>query len=231
MLLRFDEYLETKIAAAEADIMRFSSESEWRLQELAKFYKDRYEGVRNSFHLRHNRDLVNAFKALQDRGLIQILAGAATHAYLPLLSTDTSIYSQLKLGYDVYSRSFGRPPQGIWLPECGYRPPTESSSVDGVLADLGYSCFVVDAHAIEGGSPIDVYSDRVMRKPQARAAAANEITPPICHIWFPALILPFSDGINAPLCRYGLQNGVTRVTAITGSFTGVTRFPVLATGR
>jgi len=26
MLLRFDEYLETKIAAAEADIMRFSSE-------------------------------------------------------------------------------------------------------------------------------------------------------------------------------------------------------------
>lgn len=173
MLLRFDEYLETKIAAAEADIMRFSSESEWRLQELAKFYKDRYEGVRNSFYLRHNRDLVNAFKALQDRGLIQILAGAATHAYLPLLSTDTSIYSQLKLGYDVYSRSFGRPPQGIWLPECGYRPPTESSSVDRVLADLGYSCFVVDAHAIEGGSPIDVYSDRVMRKPQARAAASK----------------------------------------------------------
>ena len=115
MLLRFDEYLETKIATAEADILRFGAESEWSLQELAKFYRDRYERVRDSFYLRHNRNLVNAFKAFQDRGLIEILAGAATHAYLPLLATDTSIYSQLKLGYDVYNYSFGRPPQGIWL--------------------------------------------------------------------------------------------------------------------
>lgn len=173
MLLRFDEYLETKIAAAEADIARFGAESEWNLQELAKFYRDRYEGVRSSFHLRHNGDLVNAFKALQDRGLVQILAGAATHAYLPLLSSETSIYSQLKLGHDVYTHIFGRPPQGIWLPECGYRPPSESSSVDRALEDLGYSCFVVDAHAIEGGAPIDVYSDRVLRKPEVRPAAAK----------------------------------------------------------
>lgn len=173
MLLRFDEYLETKIAAAEADIARFGAESEWNLQELAKFYRDRYEGVRSSFHLRHNGDLVNAFKALQDRGLVQILAGAATHAYLPLLSSETSIYSQLKLGHDVYTHIFGRPPQGIWLPECGYRPPSESSSVDRALEDLGYSCFVVDAHAIEGGAPIDVYSDRILRKPEVRPAAAK----------------------------------------------------------
>ena len=173
MLLRFDEYLDTKIAAAEADIARFGAESEWSLQELAKFYRDRYEGVKSSFHLRHNKDLVNAFKALQDRGLVQILAGAATHAYLPLLSTESSIYSQLKLGHDVYTQSFGRPPQGIWLPECGYRPPSESSSVDRALEDLGYSCFVVDAHAIEGGAPIDVYSDRVLRKPEVRPAAAK----------------------------------------------------------
>jgi 1,4-alpha-glucan branching enzyme len=173
MLLRFDEYLETKIAAAETDIARFGAESEWRLQELAKFYRDRYEGIRSSFHLRYNGDLVNAFKNLQDRGLVQILAGAATHAYLPLLSTESSIYSQLKLGHDVYVNSFGRPPQGIWLPECGYRPPSESSSVDRALKDLGYSCFVVDAHAIEGGAPIDVYSDRVLRKPEARSSAAK----------------------------------------------------------
>jgi 1,4-alpha-glucan branching enzyme len=173
MLLRFDEYLDTKIAAAEADIARFGAESEWSLQELAKFYRDRYEGVRRSFHLRHSGDLVNSFKTLQDKGFIQILAGAATHAYLPLLSTERSIYSQLKLGHDVYTHIFGRPPQGIWLPECGYRPPSESSSVDRTLRDLGYSCFVVDAHAIEGGAPVDVYSDRVMRKPQARPATAK----------------------------------------------------------
>jgi 1,4-alpha-glucan branching enzyme len=173
MLLRFDEYLEAKIAAAETDIARFGSESEWKLQELARFYRDRYEGVRSSYHRRHNGNLVDAFRALQDNGVIEILAGAATHAYLPLLATDSSVYSQLKLGHDVYSQNFGRPPSGIWLPECGYSPPSESSGVDRTLKDLGYSCFFVDAHAIEGGASIDVYSDRVLQKPQARATAAK----------------------------------------------------------
>lgn len=170
MLLRFDEYLDAKIAAAEADIARFKAEREWSFQELAKFYRERYEKVKSSFHLRYDRDLVSAFRALQDRGLVQIVAGAATHAYLPLLSTENSVYSQLKLGRDVYTESFGRPPEGIWLPECGYRPPSETTSVDRVLKDLGYTYFFVDAHAIEGGAPISVYSDRSLRKPEVKPA-------------------------------------------------------------
>ena len=173
MLLRFDEYLEAKITAAEADIIRFGAESEWAFQRLARFYKERYEKVRDDFYLQYNGSLVNAFKSLQDEGLIQILAGAATHAYLPLLSTGASVYSQLKLGHDVYHQSFGHSPSGVWLPECGYRPPSGSLNIERDLKSLGYSCFFVDAHAIEGGSPIDVYSDRSLRKPQRRSITAK----------------------------------------------------------
>ena len=223
MLLRFDEYLDANIAAAEADIARFKAERVWRFQELAKFYRERYEKVKSSFHLRYDRDLVSAFRALQDRGLVQIVAGAATHAYLPLLSTENSVYSQLKLGRDVYTESFGRPPEGIWLPECGYRPPSETTSVDRVLKDLGYTYFFVDAHAIEGGAPISVYSDRSLRKPEVKPAIRKRTQD------YTSYLLSFKKRNRSPQRNQhaALQvwsKWATQVTGTTGNSTGVICF-------
>ncbi|MDI7247079.1 MAG: DUF1957 domain-containing protein [Bacillota bacterium] len=167
MLFRFDEYVETKIAAAEGDIARFEAESEGRLRDLARFYRDRYEKVRTSFHERYRRDLVSAFRRLQDEGHIELVAGAATHAYLPLLARESSVCAQVKVGCDTYERCFGRKPMGIWLPECGYRPRDSSRSepgsafgragMDGVLGAMGIRHFFVDAHAIQGGTPVGMY--------------------------------------------------------------------------
>ncbi|MEW6105602.1 MAG: hypothetical protein AB1563_04460, partial [Bacillota bacterium] len=157
MLFRFDEYVETKIAAAEGDIARFEAESEGRLRDLAKFYRDRYEKVWTSFHERYGRDIVAAFRCLQDEGHIELVAGAATHAYLPLLARESSVYAQVKIGCDTYERCFGRRPVGIWLPECGYRPRDSAigppgsafgdTGIDGVLAAMGIRHFFVDSHA------------------------------------------------------------------------------------
>ncbi|MCR4401255.1 MAG: DUF1957 domain-containing protein [Firmicutes bacterium] len=174
MLFRFDEYVETKIAAAEGDISRFEAESEGRLRNLAEFYRDRYERVRTSFHERYGRDLISAFRSLQDGGHIELIAGAATHAYLPLLARESSIYAQVKVGCDTYERCFGRRPLGMWLPECGYRPRDSSvarpgaafggAGVDGVLSTLGIKHFFVDSHAIQGGASAGMYGARYARQ-------------------------------------------------------------------
>ncbi len=179
MLFRFDEYVETKIAAAEADIARFEAESEGRLRDLAKFYRDRYEKVWTSFHERYRRDIVAAFRSLQDEGHIELVAGAATHAYLPLLARESSVYAQVKIGCDTYERCFGRRPVGIWLPECGYRPRDSAvglpgsafgdTGIDGVLAAMGIRHFFVDSHAIQGGTPVGMYGARFpQRQPVPR---------------------------------------------------------------
>ncbi len=169
MLFRFDEYLSAKVAAAEADMARFGAQSEGRLQDLARVHRDRYEKVKASFRNRYDRDIVGAFHVLQEQGHVQVLAGAATHAYLPLLSRKSSVYAQVRVGCDAYRQCFGANPTGIWLPECGYRPGL--GNLERVLADLGIAHFFVDAHAIQGGAPVGTYRSKLAHE-RATAHAA-----------------------------------------------------------
>ena len=67
-------------------------------------------------------DIVGAFAELGAAGHLEIITCAATHGYLPLLSRDESIHLQLRTAVETHTRHFGRPPRGIWLPECAYRP-------------------------------------------------------------------------------------------------------------
>ena len=67
-------------------------------------------------------DILDGFRALQDRERIEITSSAATHGFLPLLGRDESITLQLALGFAEHRRIFGRDPVGCWVPECAYRP-------------------------------------------------------------------------------------------------------------
>ncbi|MHB0857869.1 MAG: 1,4-alpha-glucan branching protein domain-containing protein [Anaerolineae bacterium] len=153
-------YLEDKIAAATRDIPRFGEEGDPHLEYLATFYRDFYIHVRESFEGRFGRDLIGAFRYLQDEGCIEVTTSAATHGYLPLLARDSSIYGQIRTAVATYTRLFGRKPRAIWLPECAYRPAYVAE--DGVvrpaleefLAPQGIGLFFVETHAIEGGRPV-----------------------------------------------------------------------------
>ncbi|HHV63107.1 MAG TPA: DUF1957 domain-containing protein [Firmicutes bacterium] len=174
MLGRFEQYLDDKIKRAEGDIGRFAELNEFKMKELARFYRDYYAVIKRSFTERYRRDIVGAFKDLQDSGEIEIITSAATHAYLPLLSTEESIYAQLKIGIDSYVRHFGRRPRGAWLPECAYRPrrsqpqsqsnlesqprPEFKRGIESFLEELGIEYFFVDSHAIEGGRAFSQYT-------------------------------------------------------------------------
>lgn len=157
ILTHFALYLEEKITLAEEDFAHYRREGHSHLTYLAEFYRDWYRNIADSFHQRYGRDILGAFRRLQDEGNLDILTSAATHGYLPLLERDSSIYAQLKAGVESYRRHMGRAPRGIWLPECGYRPPYEHEKgyykpgLEEFLTDLNLGYFFTDAHVIEGG--------------------------------------------------------------------------------
>jgi 1,4-alpha-glucan branching enzyme len=138
------------------------------LRYLAEWYKNWFESIKTAFDSRFNRDIIGAFRRLQEEGYIEITTSAATHGYLPLLSRDSSIVGQLKAGVSSYKRMFGRQPTGIWLPECAYRPAyiTEGGQkrpgIETWLAQNGLKVFFSETHTITGGQPVGVAAGEVI---------------------------------------------------------------------
>jgi 1,4-alpha-glucan branching enzyme len=168
----FMGYLDEKINAAIYDEKDFTDNKfeEGRIK-LTKWWQEFYERIKENFLNRFNKDVVGAFKNLQDMGLIDIITCGATHGYSPLLSKDTSIDAQFKTAVDNYKHHFGRPPTGVWLAECGYRPgyrwknPISGEEYDrpGVeyfLAKNGLKYFFIDTTLLLGGKSQGVYAAR-----------------------------------------------------------------------
>ncbi|MBC7262958.1 MAG: DUF1957 domain-containing protein [Chloroflexi bacterium] len=156
VLKHFELYLEERLSLVHNDIWRHQEAGDAHLLYLAQFYRDWYNEILQSFRQRYHRDLVGAFRDLQDEGNLDIITCAATHGYLPLMSRDSTIYGQLKIGIQSYYRHFGRAPRGIWLPECGYRPAYLENQhykpgLEEFLADLNLGYFFTDTHVIRGG--------------------------------------------------------------------------------
>lgn len=150
---------------AKLDEAKEAPEKPWwvghkHLESLAVFYKEYYENIKDSFDRKYNRDIVGAFKTLQDEGYIEIITCAATHGYLPLLGTDSAIRGQLKTGIASYQRLFGRAPHSIWLPECAYRPAYRVGKskirpgIEYFLNEVGIKLFFSETHLITGGAPV-----------------------------------------------------------------------------
>ncbi len=165
------EFIEDKIHRAQGDVERFDKAGEGHLLYLAKFYLDYYQRVLSTFNERFERNIVSVFKRLQDEGYLEITTSAATHAYLPLLERDSSIYGQLQTGKTSYKRHFGVDPSSVWLPECGYRPAyyVDSSGksyvkpgLESFLAQLGLTCFFAETHTVEGGEPVGKAKEEVI---------------------------------------------------------------------
>ncbi|MFQ6059189.1 MAG: 1,4-alpha-glucan branching protein domain-containing protein [Anaerolineae bacterium] len=163
VLEHLEMYLDEKIAAAKGDVERFRKEGQPHLEYLAGFYQNWYQHALDTLRDRFGRDIVGAFRRLQDEGYIEIVTSAATHGYLPLLERDSSIYGQLAVGVASYQRHFGCAPRAVWLPECAYRPAFYAQAdgeryykpgLEEFLAELRLGCFFAETHTIEGGDPV-----------------------------------------------------------------------------
>ncbi|MBL7209422.1 MAG: DUF1957 domain-containing protein [Dehalococcoidia bacterium] len=171
VITHMEEFIKDRIRRAQEDVRRFDNTCEGHLQYLAQFYLDRYRQILASFNERFDRNIISALKQLQDEGYVEIATGAATHAYLPLLERDSSIYGQLQVGKASYERHFGMTPSSIWLPECGYRPAYHAGSqseshirpgLEAFLGELGISCFFAETHTVEGGNPVGKAKEEVI---------------------------------------------------------------------
>jgi 1,4-alpha-glucan branching enzyme len=144
--------------------------AEGHLLPLVDFWRARLTALRRLFH-DLGGDIVAALRALEGAGRLEIITSAATHGFLPLLARDESIRLQLALGRAEHRRLFGRIPEGIWLPECAYRPrgpwqPWRAAPRAGIrrgieehVADAGFQYFFVDSHLASAGRPLGIYGD------------------------------------------------------------------------
>jgi 1,4-alpha-glucan branching enzyme len=148
---RYSRRLDRLIELAEKEVERTRTDAVF--QPLAQMYRQFFTHARSIFVDRYGGNLVQAFRHFQEIGLVEIIACAATHGYLPLLRVnDKAVQTQVRVGVDEHRRFFGREPRGFWLPECAYYP-----GVDEVLKAYGIQYFFVDAHAIEHASSRPFY--------------------------------------------------------------------------
>ena len=143
---RFERRLNELIELSEKETERLRSEPS--LYEVARFYRDRFVAQKEFYLQRCGCDVTGAFRRLQDAGYVEILTCAATHGFLPLLRHEPSaVRAQIRTAVDHYIDRFGRQPEGIWLPECGFYP-----GLDEELAAAGIRYFFVESHAVLHGT-------------------------------------------------------------------------------
>ncbi|MGH8164271.1 MAG: glycoside hydrolase family 57 protein, partial [Rhodanobacteraceae bacterium] len=144
---RYLRHLERLIGLARQETERNRQHA--RLSELAQFYLELFTETQTFFDESLNRDVVMAFRELQEQGSLEIIASAATHAFLPLLDGFPEAQrAQIRIGCDSYREMFGREPSGFWLPECGY-----SAGLDALLQEANIRWFVVDTHGLMFAQP------------------------------------------------------------------------------
>jgi 1,4-alpha-glucan branching enzyme len=143
---RYERHLNGLVDLAEKEIQRAHWDRGFR--DLAWMYHNRLSRAREIWRAHHG-NLIQAFKELQDSGLLEITTTAATHGLLPLLSGHPpSVRAQILTARDHYTRCFGRPPRGIWLPECAY-----TAAVEPFLQEAGIRWFILDSHGLLHAQP------------------------------------------------------------------------------
>ncbi len=121
----------------------FRTQDHGHLNYLAHHYREQIDAVIATWQ-KYDGNLIKAFAGFAERGFLDILTSAATHGYLPLMQVHPeAVWAQIKIAVDHFTETFGTPPKGIWLPECGYYP-----GLDQMLAKAGLRYFIADTHGI-----------------------------------------------------------------------------------
>ncbi|MGE4585376.1 MAG: glycoside hydrolase family 57 protein [Sphaerochaeta sp.] len=124
---RFLQYMERHVELGEKEVERCAAQQPEFL-EMAQFYLDQAKRNLSDYQDVYRTNLLEAFKALESSGHLELATTAATHAYLPLYQEyPTAINAQVELGVQSFLTTFGHLPKGFWLPECGYYPGLEEN--------------------------------------------------------------------------------------------------------
>jgi 1,4-alpha-glucan branching enzyme len=144
---RYTRHLENLVELAGKEVERTKKDAA-EFCEVARMYSENLASALHLWNDRYRRNLINAFRELQDEGVAEIITCGATHGFLPLISTQESRRTQIEVAAANYEKHFGRRPRGIWLPECAYEP-----GIEELLKNAGIQYFISDTHAILYGDP------------------------------------------------------------------------------
>jgi len=167
--IEFPNYLQRKVQYAREDEAFFDQAGESHYADLARFWQATYQAAIDDF-ARLRGDITGEFRRFAEAGMIDLLTCAATHGYGPLLGSDECLRAQIRVAVQTHRRHFGSAPKGIWLPECGYRPPGYWQAplaatgqdkpyagffrigMEQAVAESGLQFFFVDAHLVQASN-------------------------------------------------------------------------------
>jgi len=152
LMSRYGQYLDNLIDLAEKEVCRNRGHA--AIRPLAAMYLRLFLRIRYLFDKVYRKDLTSAFGSLTSSGKIELITSTATHAFLPaLITTPLAAEAQIQLGVDHHCRIFGKEPEGMWLPECGFVP-----ALDAILGKSGIKYFFLESHGLLNSSPVSKYS-------------------------------------------------------------------------
>ncbi|QVL33449.1 DUF1957 domain-containing protein [Telmatocola sphagniphila] len=176
---RYLRYLDNLIELADKEQGRVQWDSKLRI--VVEMYLQRLYQCRETYVKIWDCDLLKGFRYFFEAGHLELITCAATHPFLPLVQNPVAVGVQVELGCREFEKQFGRRPQGIWLPECGYYPGLEE-----VLSRAGLRYFFVDTHGITNAEPrprYGVYAPVVL--PNLEIVAVGRDSETARQVWSP----------------------------------------------
>ena len=147
LIQRYLEYMDRQIEFGAQELERTAGDSE--LYPLVKLFYDRMVGKKLFFTERCEKNILKGFDYYQRKGRLEILATAATHAFLPFYTAcPEAIQAQFEVAISTYKNNFGKHPQGFWLPELGWK-----AELDSWFRSYNFCYTIVDAHALAFARP------------------------------------------------------------------------------
>ena len=144
---RYTRHLENLLELSKKEVERTRTDAP-EFYDVAQMYVRNLSASLDLWNNKYQRNLINAFRHLQDEGVLEIITCGATHGFLPLISTPEARRAQIDVAVNNYKKHFGRQPRGIWLPECAYE-----HGIENLLKDAGIEYFIGDSHALLYGEP------------------------------------------------------------------------------
>ena len=148
LVQRYLEYTDKQITFGEQELERTANDS--GLNSLVKHNYDRIVEKKVFFTERCENNILKGFDHHQKKGRLEILATAATWAFLPFFTEyPEAIQAQFEMAISNYKAIFGRIPQGFWLPEFGWK-----AELDSWLRAYNLAYTIVDTHALAFAAPL-----------------------------------------------------------------------------
>lgn len=144
---RYSRHLANLLELAEKEVARTQTHDR-QFFAAAQMYVENLRAAQNLWQNVYRRDLIRAFRDLQEKGVAEIITCGATHGFLPLMSRPEVQRAQIAIAVNNYRKHFGTNPRGIWLPECAY-----VEGLENYLKEFGIEYFIGDTHAILYGEP------------------------------------------------------------------------------